>query len=72
MRHSITSLALATLIATAGAAVLMTLMLAAGCSTFTTPLRDCKSLCGAGKTALYQSTDEGERCECRAIEGVGL
>lgn len=35
-----------------------------GCSTLTTPLRDCKSMC-AGKVSIYISDGEGERCECR-------
>lgn len=35
-----------------------------GCSTLTTPLRDCKSMCAGGKVTLYAS-EEGERCECR-------
>lgn len=59
----------------AGSAAVLALVLGAivlsSCSTLTTPLRDCKSMC-AGKVSSYISDGEGERCECRAIEGVKL
>ena len=43
------------------------LMMLSGCSTFTTPMRECKSMCG-GRSILYASTDVGERCECPPVE----
>lgn len=40
------------------------IFVAAGCSTLTTPLRDCKALCG-GKAESYNSDGEGEHCVCK-------
>lgn len=44
-------------------------LLLTGCSTLTTPLRDCKSMCG-GKVEFFQSQSEGtdQHCKCRCEE----
>lgn len=47
-----------------GVVFAMFALIASACSTFTTPLRDCKAMCGDRGVLAYHATGETEKCEC--------